>query len=406
MIGVMLPGPVDGAVSLADVLRDSLTAVRSGGAGGADGTQGASSRLRLTPVDRAAVVLIDGLGAENLRARAGHARTLAGAMATRADIIATGVPTTTAAALATLTTGVGPGVHGLVGYSALDPVADRVVNQLRGWDDGALPQSWQRAETVFERATAAGLEAIVFGSERYRDSGFTNAVLRGARYVPGKTVEDRIDALGDALADRSWRGIAYAYLAELDMAATIAAGSPMPGWPRSSTSTRRSVGSSAGSARRPGSSSPRTTAWSTSRGMVGSRSRTAPSSGPASGSSPGSTGWSTCTPIPASTPRSSPPAGRRPRATARGSRRVRRPSRRAGSGRSIPRCCHASGTCSSPRGRRSPTTRRRRVQERPGDGRPARLLDGRGDSGAAAAVRRLHLSATIVFRRIGPARPL
>lgn len=204
----MLPGPSDSAASLADVLRDSLAAV-----------SGAPTRLALSGVDRAAVLLVDGLGADNLRARAGHARTLADAMRTRADVIATGTPTTTAAALATLTTGVGPGVHGIVGYTALVPETGLVVNQLRGWDEGLLPPDWQRAPTLFETARAQGLEAIAFGAERYRDSGFTGAVLRGARYVPGRTIEQRLEALGDALADRSWSGIAYAYVAELDMAA-------------------------------------------------------------------------------------------------------------------------------------------------------------------------------------------
>lgn len=204
----MLPGPSDSAASLADVLRDSLAAV-----------SGAPTRLGLTGVDRAAVLLIDGLGAENIRTRAGHARTLAAAMGTRADVIATGAPTTTAAALTTLTTGVRPGTHGIVGYTTRVPGSGRVVNQLRGWDEGLLPADWQRAPTVFETARAQGLEAIAFGADRYRDSGFTGAVLRGARYVPGRTIEDRLEALGEALADRSWRGVAYAYVAELDMAA-------------------------------------------------------------------------------------------------------------------------------------------------------------------------------------------
>jgi len=203
----MLPGPVVGAVSLADVLRDCLGAVT-----------GQPTRLGLRGVDRAAVVLLDGLGAESLRARAGHARTLAGAMATRADVLATGVPTTTAAALASLTTGAPPGEHGMVGYAVLDPLRDRVVNQLRGWDDGLLPADWQRRPTLFERATAAGLGAVAVGADRYRESGFTGAVLRGARYVGARSLEDRLTALGEALADRSWRGIAYCYLAELDMA--------------------------------------------------------------------------------------------------------------------------------------------------------------------------------------------
>ena len=203
----MLPGPDDGAVSLADVLRDSLSAV-----------DGGPTRLGLTGVDRAAVILVDGLGAENLRARAGHARTLAAAMTGR-GIISTGVPTTTAAALTTLATGTSPGEHGIVGYSALEPETDTVVNQLRGWDEGLLPAGWQREPTLFEAAHAAGLEAIAIGSPRYRDSGFTRAVLAGARYVAAPSIDGRLEALGTALADRSWRGIAYAYIPELDMAA-------------------------------------------------------------------------------------------------------------------------------------------------------------------------------------------
>lgn len=203
----MLPSPAHGAARLADVLADSLRAVR-----------GESGALGLPGVDRAAVILLDGLGADSLRARAGHARTLAGAMAGRTEVIATGLPTTTAAALASLTTGALPGEHGLVGYSVLDPLAGRVVNQLRGWDDGELPPDWLRVPTLFAAATAAGLDAIAIGSDRYRDSGFTRAVLGGARYVAARTIEDRFEALAAALADRSWRGIAYVYAAELDMA--------------------------------------------------------------------------------------------------------------------------------------------------------------------------------------------
>jgi len=199
---------VDGAASLADVLRDCLAAAT-----------GRPARLGLPPVERAAVILVDGLGAESLRARAGHARTLSAAMATRADVITTGVPTTTAVALATLATGASPGEHGIVGYTALEPGADRVVNQLRGWDEGLLPDDWLRVPTLFEAAGAAGLEAIALSAPRYRRSGFTSAVLRGARYLPAKTVEDRAEALADILADRSWRGLVYAYIPELDMAA-------------------------------------------------------------------------------------------------------------------------------------------------------------------------------------------
>jgi len=203
----MLPTVGDGSVSLADVMRDCLSAVR-----------GESGRLGLPRVDRALVVLIDGLGAENLKARAGHARTLASAMRTKADILDTGVPTTTAAALASLTTGSRPGQHGVVAYSGFEPASGAVVNQLHGFDDGALPSDWLRRPTLFSQAVEDGFSAFAFGAARYRDSGFTREVLAGAQYVPGVTIEDRVDAAADVLADRSWRGIGYCYLAELDMA--------------------------------------------------------------------------------------------------------------------------------------------------------------------------------------------
>lgn len=202
----MLPAPKPEALSLADVLQSCLHSVL-----------GQANRLGLAPVHRAIVVLIDGLGAEVLRARLGHARTLAGAL-TSASVIDSGFPTTTAAALATLATGVLPGLHGLVGYSVLDPAHDRVVNQLSGWDDKLDPATWQRAPTLFETATSHGLSASVIGPARYRDSGFSQAVLRGASYVSATSIADRMQRAA-ALVAGGGSGIQYVYVPELDVAA-------------------------------------------------------------------------------------------------------------------------------------------------------------------------------------------
>ena len=191
----------------APVLRDVLTA-------SLDAVQGRPDALRLGSRRRVVVLVVDGLGDEALSARAGHARTLAGAGRRR---IATGCPTTTAAALTTLTTGTDPGVHGVVAYAALDPATDRVVNQLRGFD-ADLPPGWQRSTTVFERATAEGLAAFAVGPRHYATSGFTREVLRGARYVGARTIEDRLEAAFSALR-AAGRGIAYCYVPELDVAA-------------------------------------------------------------------------------------------------------------------------------------------------------------------------------------------
>ncbi len=100
------------------------------------------------------------------------------------------MPTTTASAIASLTTGALPGQHGLVGYTVLDAAHDRIVNQLSGWDDRLDPATWQLQPTLFETAEIA---AYAVGPERYRDSGFSRAVLRGAEYRAASTILGRLE---------------------------------------------------------------------------------------------------------------------------------------------------------------------------------------------------------------------
>jgi hypothetical protein len=198
----MLPGPTLDRISLADVLTSCLASVRS-----------EENLLRFGHADRIVVVLVDGLGAAALRARAGHARTLTAAAGETIDTV---FPTTTAAALASLTTGASPGEHGLVGYSVLDAANDRVVNQLTGWDDRLEPATWQRLPTVFERARADGLSAVVVGPARFQSSGFTHAVLRGAEYRVAVSISDRFDAAARWLREPGPPGLLYLYIPELD----------------------------------------------------------------------------------------------------------------------------------------------------------------------------------------------
>lgn len=213
----MLPAARGQTPSLADVLTGALAAAT-----------GECSTLDLAPVRSAAVVLVDGLGMSALRARSGHARRLMAATSHRAGVIDAGFPTTTASSLASLTTGLTPGEHGLVGYSALDRANDRVVNQLRGWDDRARPEVWQPNPTVFESAAERGVEPVVVGAERYRDTGFSTAVLRGARFEAHRTIADRIAAATDLLRDGEPR-LVYVYVPELDQAGH-ADGTDSAGW--------------------------------------------------------------------------------------------------------------------------------------------------------------------------------
>lgn len=202
----MLPARRGDSPSLADVLTSAFSAMRA-----------EPNPLSLPPVRSAAVLLIDGLGMSALQRRAGHGRRLLAAIPAQGGIIESGFPTTTASALASLTTGLAAGEHGLVGYSAIDTDGDRVVNQLTGWDEGMRPREWQPHPTVFERAAAAGVDAVVVGAERYRDTGFTEAVLRGARFEAQRSIGDRI-ARGLELLRGSEPRLVYIYVPELDMA--------------------------------------------------------------------------------------------------------------------------------------------------------------------------------------------
>ncbi|MBM7504727.1 alkaline phosphatase family protein [Agromyces aurantiacus] len=201
----MLPVPADGAPRLTGVLGSALGSLH-----------GRPNPLDLPRAESAVVVLVDGLGAANLRGRAGHARFLAARMSKR-DVIRTVFPSTTAAAIASFATGLMPGVHGLMGFRVPDRANDRVVNQLSGWDDRMVPEQWQRHPTVFDRAVETGVRAVAIGGTRYATSGFTRAVLRGAEYRSGAKVPDRfaeaLRVIGEGPA------LVYVYVSELDQIA-------------------------------------------------------------------------------------------------------------------------------------------------------------------------------------------
>lgn len=198
----MLPAAKTHRLSLADVVPNCL-----------DSLAGTRSRIGLAPVRTAVVLVVDGLGHAQLSAHAGHARTLAPRLVHDAPI-GTGFPTTTVAGLTTLTTGEPAGRHGLVGYRVLDPDADRVVNQLSGWE-GLDPERWQRMPTLFERAAADGIRPVAITHARYRDSPLTRAMLRGAEFLPATDAASRRAQLRAALAAPG-PALVYYYVPDLD----------------------------------------------------------------------------------------------------------------------------------------------------------------------------------------------
>lgn len=200
-----LPAAPDyGRSTIAEVFTSSAAAL---------GLPGFSNALGLPSARKVCVVLVDGLGAGLLRKRSGHAPFLRQFLDSSRKLGSV-FPSTTAAALASLGTGLAPGQHGLVGYDVLDPQQGKVVNMLGGWDAAVQPGRWQPHPTVFERV-AADVPVTSVGLSRFDGSGLTRAALRGGTYVAGSTPQARIQAACRALSATD-EALVYLYFNELD----------------------------------------------------------------------------------------------------------------------------------------------------------------------------------------------
>ncbi|WP_167131676.1 alkaline phosphatase family protein [Paramicrobacterium chengjingii] len=197
----MLPTEGSQARSLAALAHEFLATM-----------QGRHGALGLTPVTSAVLVVVDGLGTSNLAERSGHARVLS---ANRGRSLRSPIPSTTAASLPTILTGRLPGEHGMVGYKVRDPRTQRLVNQLTGWDSIDDPDAWQRSRTVFEQMTTINAGAVAVGPAKFAGSGFTQAVLRGSRYVPADGIAERVDAAAEIVRQKGPQFV-YLYIPELD----------------------------------------------------------------------------------------------------------------------------------------------------------------------------------------------
>lgn len=174
---------------------------------------GGSSPLGLTPARRGVVVLVDGLGYEQLRRRGGHAPFLRSLLPS-ARRLSAGFPSTTATSMGTFGTGLPPGTHGLLGYEVLVPGQDRLVNEL-SWENGPDPFAWQPEVTVFQRLDAAGVVVTRVGPGYFDGSGLTNAALRGGHFRAAEGLPERVDATLAALRETP-RSLVYLYWGDLD----------------------------------------------------------------------------------------------------------------------------------------------------------------------------------------------
>ena len=197
--------PAYGDRSLADVIPSVARALGVPLEGHPDG-------LMLPPAPSYVVFLVDGMGAELLD-RHRHVAPYLSSLVAGGSTGTAGVPSTTATSLTSLGTGLTPGAHGLVGFTARIPGTDRLLNHL-WWDKGVDPVEWQPHPTALGRLARAGVHVTAVNKRDFDGSGLTIASQRGATYVGADRVGERIAAVVAASAHQP--SLTYVYDSDLD----------------------------------------------------------------------------------------------------------------------------------------------------------------------------------------------
>jgi hypothetical protein len=178
---------------------------------------GKDNRLGFAKANRSIVVLVDGLGSENLRTAAGHAPFL-NARLRDSKSINTVFPSTTASAITSFGTGARPSQHGIFGYSVFDREAAAVRNMLTGWGSDADPAHYQPLDSIATKARGLGVDVFSVGPAEYADSGFTKLNMLGSSYRAAKSIGDRVLEAKKIIRE-SKKSLTYLYVPELDSTA-------------------------------------------------------------------------------------------------------------------------------------------------------------------------------------------
>lgn len=174
-----------------------------------------ATSLVLPPAHRYVVFLVDGLGHRLIQAHAEHApylHSLLGEPSNSRGVA--GVPSTTATSLTSLGTALSPGEHGLVGFTSRIPGTEKLLNALF-WDKQVVdPLEWQPNPSAFARLRSVGVHATVVSKREFMDSGLTLSGFRGADFIEGDKIGERIAAAVTASAESP--SVTYVYDGDLD----------------------------------------------------------------------------------------------------------------------------------------------------------------------------------------------
>ena len=172
--------------------------------------------MGLPSAKQVCIVLVDGMGIEQLRERSGHIPQLRALGLDSA--ITTIAPSTTAAALTAFATGQLPGATAMLGYSLLASTAgkQRRLFDLISFKNAPQPaEKWQCQPTIFElMGEREAQRTLLVEDLRYKNSGLTNAAWRGAPARFAKRLSARVDVALDELA--TGRSLVYLYWGNLD----------------------------------------------------------------------------------------------------------------------------------------------------------------------------------------------
>ena len=169
--GRMRPVPV-----IPDYSGANLTGIIPGCLLGTSGRRPNWFPQPLQEAERIVLLVIDGLGYEQLQR---HAHIAPNLMSLVGGSITTIAPSTTASALTSLVTGASPAEHGIVGYRM--DMGDSIMNSLRWWSDTRDLRKVHPPATVQPIPPFVGMTIPVVSRAELEGSAFTEAHLRGSR---------------------------------------------------------------------------------------------------------------------------------------------------------------------------------------------------------------------------------
>jgi predicted AlkP superfamily pyrophosphatase or phosphodiesterase len=189
-------------ISLTDILPAALNAL--------DATS-EPCNLIIPKSRRVVIFLVDGLGFRNLEANS-DLHPIASQILSSCG--KSTLPSTTPVSLASLGTGLMPGVHGFLGATFYLEEADTILQPLK-WQTEPNPNVLQPEKTKFELAVNRYVEVNRIGPAAYENSGLTQAVLRGGNYLAAENLEELVHRTTKCLS-QGFPSLTYVYYRELD----------------------------------------------------------------------------------------------------------------------------------------------------------------------------------------------